>query len=54
MKYETVEPIDAKLNIWKVKPQCRSFVTLSNFVVMSHKAKIWSIQKPKMFFSHCK
>ena len=38
MKYETVEPIDAKLNIWKVKSQCCSFVTFSTFVVI--KAKI--------------
>ena len=38
MKYETVEPIDAKLNVWKVKPQSGQFVTLSTFVVMSHTA----------------
>ena len=40
MKYETVEPIDAKLNIWTVMPQrCDQFVTLRTFVVISYKTK---------------
>ena len=54
MKYETVEPIDAKLNVWKVKSQCGQFVTLSTFVEISQEAKSGQYKAQKLFLAECK